>query len=301
MDATIKLLQSQRLMTVTYQFILLLITIWLIWNLTAMTWLVVTDAQAESTTVNNAALNLQQNKVATKQYNIRSVSDLHLFGKPVSTTSTVKQSKLADIKAPETSLKLRLMGLRRGSGRIKSSAIVEGPNRKQDIYYMGDELPSGKAIVEEIFIQHMIISRQGKYETLTLFEVLKSKQQDLVEVEAASEVNLTDLTESIFVTGKLKKYKSMALKDPVAVSRVMNIEPLSEGGEFKGYTLSPGIDRVFFRKAGLKKGDVLTSINDVKLDSPNKVLSLLGSLALASDLELTIDRNGEQMSFRYTF
>lgn len=111
------------------------------------------------------------------KYNLNSINQLHLFGKPERVTDdSSKQSHLADIKAPETNLNLKLMGLRHGTGSIRSSAIVEGPDKKQNIYYKGDELPSGNAVVEEIFIQHMIISRQGKYETLTLFSVLNTHQ-----------------------------------------------------------------------------------------------------------------------------
>jgi general secretion pathway protein C len=299
-EATIKLLHNTRFISIAQRLTLLLVTVWLVWNLAAITWLVAPDIQAESATANNSSLNLHQNKTTVIKYNIRAISELDLFGQPNQINNATKQSELANINAPETSLNLKLMGLRRGSGAIKSSAIVEGPDKQQNIYYIGDQLPSGNAIVEEIFIQHMIISRQGKYETLTLFAVLNGKQ-GIDETKTSSSATVIDLTTSGFITGKLNKYKDVALKEPMALNGMINVQPELNGEQFMGYKLSPGVDAVFFRKAGLQRGDVVTAINGVKLDSPNKVLSLLGSLAQASDLELTIDRDGESLSFLYSF
>jgi len=299
-DVAIKILSNKNLISITYKLVTLVMIVWLAWGLASLTWLVAADAEANSANLNNSFLAQQQNKHAPISYDLRSLRKLHLFGKPQEFTKS-KQSKLANIKAPETSLKLKLMGLRRGSGGISSSAIVEGPDKKQNIYYIGDKLPSGGALVEEIFIQHMIISRQGKYETLTLFSVLNTKKVVESEKEQIITPSFTDLTNSAFITKKLNKYKKIALKEPSALISVVGVQPLLDGDDFIGYKLSPGIDSRFFQKAGLKRGDVLTSINGVKLDSPNKALSLMSSLALSSDLDLTVDRGGNILSFRYTF
>ena len=301
MEAALKLFTNNYLISFAHKLVTLTMIVWLVWGLATLTWLVGTDAQANNEYVNNFSLAQQKNKPAPRKYNIRSLSELHLFGKPQWILATPSQPKLANIKAPETRLNLKLMGLRRGSGSIPSSAIIEGPNKKQEIYYIGDKLPSGGAVVEEIFIQHMIISRQGKYETLTLFTVLSTKQVSEPVKEEVSTPNFTDLSSNKFITKKLNKYKGIALKEPSALNGVVNIKPVVDGEEFIGYQLSPGIDSIFFYRAGLKRGDVVTSINGVKLDNPNKVLSLMSSLALSSDLDLTIDRGGEPLSFRYTF
>jgi len=300
-EATIKLFTNKHLFLLAFKLVTLTMIVWLAWGLASLTWLVGADAQANNEYLDKSSLIQQQNKSTPRQYNIRSISTLHLFGKPQRISATPNQSKLANIKAPETRLNLKLMGLRRGSGAILSSAIIEGPNKKQEIYYIGDKLPSGGAVVEEIFIQHMIISRQGKYETLTLFTVLNTKQVSEPVKKEVSTPDFTDLSSNKFITKKLNKYKGIALKEPSALNGVVNIKPVVNGEEFIGYQLSPGIDSVFFYRAGLKRGDVVTSINGVKLDSPNKVLSLMSSLALSSDLDLTIDRGGEPLSFRYTF
>ena len=301
MEANRPLFTNKHLISYAHKLVILTMIVWLAWGLASLTWLVGADAQANNEYVNKFSFAQQLNKPALRQYNISSISKLNLFGKTKQIAVTPNQSKLANIKAPETRLNLKLMGLRRGSGAIPSSAIIEGPNKKQEIYYTGDKLPSGGAIVEEIFIQHMVISRKGKYETLTLFTVLNKKQVPEPMKEDVRTSSFTDLSDNTFITKKLNKYKNIALKEPSALNGIINIKPVVNGENFVGYKLSPGIDSRFFQQSGLRRDDVLTSINGVRLDSPNKVLSLMSSLALSSDLDLTIDRGGEPLSFRYTF
>lgn len=82
---------------------------------------------------------------------------------------------------------------------------------------------------------------------------------------------------------------------------MMNIQPVMDDEPMLRYQLRLGYISHFFGKVGLKPNDMLTLINGVKLDSPNKVLSLARWLAFADDLDITIDRGGEPMSFRYKF
>ena len=298
MEATINFFSKQRLISIAYQLIMLVVIVWLAWGGASLTWLLVDDAKADS--MSQAITQQQVTNTTPIKHDIKSIQGLNLFGKSEQATHGSKQSKLAGVKAPETKLNLKLMGLRKGSGSIRSSSIVEGPDKKQNIYYIGDKLPSGGAIVEEIFIQHMIISRQGKYETLTLFTILNAKQVSEKKKEVKTS-NFTDLSNSKFVTKKLNKYKGLALEEPSALNGMVNIQPVVDGKQFVGYKLSPGIDSTFFRAAGLRRGDVLKSINGVKLDSPNKVLSLMSSIVFSDDLDLIVERGDETMSFRYTF
>jgi general secretion pathway protein C len=47
---------------------------------------------------------------------------------------------------------------------------------------------------------------------------------------------------------------------------------------------------------GLAPGDVVTSVNGVKLDSPAKALSLLRGLSSADEVRLEIERGGVPQS-----
>ena len=297
MNKLIKLVSYKQVVVLAYPLLLLMTAMWCIWNLAIFSWLMMGTSDVESG-INTKTQHQQLKPTEVNGYTIRSISNLNLFGRVKSGSGVTTEPQLANIRAAETQLKLTLMGVRHSSGTIKSSAIIAGSNKKQNIYYIGDSLPIGDAKVEEIFIQHIMISRQGEYETLTLFSVLNAKpvSNEITHIE-----KVTDLTGSSFVTRKLNKYKAIAMKDPIALSRVVNFAPVTDGKQFVGYKLSPGMDSAFFRKAGLRRGDVLTAINGVKLDSPNQVLSLMADLTLANELALTVDRGGEPLSFTYSF
>jgi general secretion pathway protein C len=79
------------------------------------------------------------------------------------------------------------------------------------------------------------------------------------------------------------------------------VVPVTDGTEFMGYKLSPGIDSALFSRAGLKRGDTLIEVNGVRLDSPKKALTLIGSLTFDDDLELKVIRAGETQTFKYSF
>lgn len=275
--------------------------IWLAWNSAILLWLI-PSSQDDSYFVDT----LQQQQGQEREVvgvNVTLINKLNLFGQGAVVNDKPEPVPTEITNVPETRLKLKLMGLRRGSGSIKSSAIVEGPNKKQNIYLIGDKLPSGGAIVEDIMVKKMIISRGGKLETLTLFSKLNAQTSNRNSRVTVAKVKglVNDLSSSRVVTRKLSQFRNMALKDPLALNGVVNIQPLHSGGKFQGYTLNPGNDSVFFKKSGLKAGDVLTSLNGVELDNPNKVLSLMGILATAKGLDITVTRDGAPVSFKYKF
>ena len=274
--------------------------IWLAWNSALLLWLI---PSSKEDTIFVSAHQQQAQAREVVGVDISLINRLKLFGQGTATAQKVEPVVTKMENVPETRLKLRLMGLRRGSGSIKSSAIVEGPNKKQNIYLIGDKLPSGGAVVEDIMVKKMIISRGGKLETLTLFSKLNAQTSNRNSRVTVTKVKglVNDLSSSRVVTRKLSKFRNMALKDPLALNGVVNIQPLHSGGKFQGYTLNPGNDSVFFKKSGLKAGDVLTSLNGVELDNPNKVLSLMGILATAKGLDITVTRDGNPVSFKYKF
>jgi len=273
--------------------------VWVVWGVATLFWSSMRTTNIE----HHSSPEIVNNKASYKNLNIDVISKLNLFGMFNRANNKQINTVKSTIKAPETKLKLKLVGLRRSSGTLKSSAIVESSNKAQAIYFIGDKLPSGGAIVDDILVKHMVISRNGKLETLTLFSELNTKSVIKQNNSRSAKVNQIDhdLSTNQLVTGRLTKFRNMALKDPLALNGVVNIQPLHRDGTFQGYTLTPGKDSEFFKESGLKSGDVLTSLNEIELDNPNKVLSLMGILATATDLGITVSRDGRPISFKYKF
>jgi len=288
------------------QSITISVIAYLIWQISILVWLMV-PVQAE--TVDGMHNVFAPLSVGGQQdaINMKQVATLSLFGQPARTTQTniVKQKQ---ITAPETSLNLKLRGLRKGQGSIKSSAIIENTRGVQEIYYLGDTIDGHKHVkVYEIYSQRLILQRAGKFETLTLFEVLQQENNSEVvvnkpekEIEPSkARVPVIDKTKSKELTESLSMIADTLKSSPLSLNGTMIIEPSENGGVFQGYKVAPGRDRVLFARLGLVKGDIITQVNDVELTSSGKIMSLMGTLSSASELEIKVLRRGQNLAFRY--
>jgi len=69
--------------------------------------------------------------------------------------------------------------------------------------------------------------------------------------------------------------------------------PVTDSGQVAGFTLTRIPEGTLLTDAGLRAGDVLTSINDVPIDSLATLISLWPRLQAESDLRAVVLRNGQ--------
>lgn len=98
----------------------------------------------------------------------RRLSKLHLFGE-VKKTPATDPLKQEIIKAPETSLNLKLIGVLFDRGNEDGYAIISESGKPQEIFHKGDKLP-GNATLYVIEPNRVILTRNGRHETLTLIK-----------------------------------------------------------------------------------------------------------------------------------
>jgi general secretion pathway protein C len=68
----------------------------------------------------------------------------------------------------------------------------------------------------------------------------------------------------------------------------------------KGYRVYPGQNQQLFTNAGLRPGDLVTSVNGVALDDPQKSLQMLNDLSKAHDVTVVVDRDGKPQTLNFT-
>ena len=66
-------------------------------------------------------------------------------------------------------------------------------------------------------------------------------------------------------------------------------------GQLQGYRVYPGRDRRAFASLGLRPGDLVTEINGIRLNNPTQGLEVFSSLANASQVNVTVERNGSPL------
>jgi type II secretion system protein C len=83
-------------------------------------------------------------------------------------------------------------------------------------------------------------------------------------------------------------------------SKDAKIYPHSKNGKADGYRLGRVRPRGIFAKLGLRSGDVVNSINNVPITSPDKLLTLYTKLPTANHMTIGITRHGKPVSIDYS-
>jgi len=222
----------------------------------------------------------------------RKVAQLHLMGKPAPVTST-KQVK----DAPETTLNLKLLGVLAGDKEYGYAIISSGGNKIKH-YGLGDDVPGG-ATLHAVFSDRVILERDIRMETLRLPRAnAKGFNQKLpakTTSTAASQQGQPAANTANFET--VGQFRQEIMKNPVRLTEFINAAPHNnEEGKFIGYKLTPSKNTDMFYQLGLQPGDVVTTINDVTLDAPNKGPEAMQKLAAASEVTMVVLREGTEIT-----
>jgi general secretion pathway protein C len=231
---------------------------------------------------------------------IGAIANAHLFGHYTAPAAPV----LADIAAaPDTNLNLTLIGIL-SKGRDErnggSRALIAAQGGEEKPYAVGDDVARGVQLTA-IFPDRVILSRGGRLETLRLDKdsaaaLPGSAITRLSEAPPANPTAVdTDAAES------LSAIRTQLLADPSKVSDYLRVQPVNTGGGLSGYRIYPGRDRTVFSAAGLRPGDVVTSVNGVALNDPARSLQMLSELSQSSQINLTVDRGGQPQNFSLSF
>jgi type II secretory pathway component PulC len=78
------------------------------------------------------------------------------------------------------------------------------------------------------------------------------------------------------------------------------VVPVMEDGHVSGLALTRVPEGTLLTEAGLRPGDVLTEINDTRIDGMGTLIGLWPRLQNASELRATVLRNGQRLSLNLT-
>jgi general secretion pathway protein C len=214
--------------------------------------------------------------------------DRNLFGAYQPPEQTLAKAE----DAPDTRLSLTLMGVVADASPEQSRALIAASNGEEKSFSIGDDVTSGVKL-ENIYADRVLLSRQGQFETLRLDKNAPSR------APAPSAPNTTSPDAS--TTAMLSDIRTQILADPTKASNYLRVQPSNVNGQLKGYRIYPGREREAFKQLGLRPGDLVTSVNGVQLDDPQKALQLLGDLSQAASVSLTIERGGQAQTLSVNF
>jgi len=220
------------------------------------------------------------NNMATVSINTQS-----FFGE-ISKPAVVPSKKKSPSIVRKTKLNLTLVGVVAASEPSSSSAIIANKG-KQDSYFINSKIDGTSASVYEIYEDRIILDEKGVYQVLMLDGLGEVDNQQIQQSVKKVPNTRTNGSTNVDLN------RSELLKDPSKLTNYINISPVRENGEIKGYRLNPGKDPALFEQAGLEKGDLAIELNGVDLTDIGESMSLLKEFPTMTDISLTVDREGQ--------
>ncbi|VAX11520.1 hypothetical protein MNBD_GAMMA25-1021 [hydrothermal vent metagenome] len=272
---------SQRIALVVNIMLITLIA----WLVADLSWQLI---PADSPTAETAKTAQYAPASRSEKPSMANVVMLHLLGE--SKTAAGKKSA-GPIKAPDTNLRLSLHGVFASDNPDLSLAIIAEKKGKDKTYRQGDSLPSG-VLLHEIYADRVILSRNGKFETLRLIR----KQANIKVSRSAALPGSGELHQSDRITQFKKSYK----KDPQSLWKQIRISPVMKNGRIEGYRFSHN-DRALMKDLGILPQDVITAINGTAVTDTAQLMEMMGSISSMSELNLSLRRNGQMKDITVRF
>ncbi len=213
------------------------------------------------------------------------IARLHLFGR----AEEKRPLAQVPVSAPETRLSLTLRGVVASGNPAHAAAIIASGSGPDDFYKVGATVPGG-AVIHEIRPEKVILQRGGRFETLTL----PKDGVDGVVSQAPTRMDDVRGGGAAPVATELRQYREKILSNPQSAMDLARVQPVMEGGQLKGYRLSPNKDPRLFQGVGLRPGDVVTHVNGISLNDPARLGEVWGELTQSGRFDLTVERGGRE-------
>ena len=185
-------------------------------------------------------------------------------------------------------------------GKEYGYAIISSGANKIKHYALGDDIPGG-AILHAVYADRVILERDIRMETLRLPRAnakgfnQKTKAKPTTANAQAKPAGNNDFE-------NLGQFRQEIMKNPVRLTEFINAAPEnSPDGAFMGYKLTPSKNTDMFYQLGLQPGDVVTNINGITLDAPNKGPEAMQAMATASEVTMIVMREGTEITLFQDF
>ncbi|MPW37487.1 type II secretion system protein GspC [Vibrio halioticoli] len=222
---------------------------------------------------------------------ISSLVNANLFGVE-SKESTPKVTQQV-VDAPKTRLNLVLVGVVASSIQKNSLAVIANKG-SQDTYGVGETIDGTRAKLSNVLSDRVIIENQGRNETLMLEGIeYKRVANNAGAVKKQPQSNVQGNNPKVD-TASLDKIKAEISENPQQLLKYIRLSQVNRDGKLVGYRVRPGRERTLFDSIGLQDGDIAVELNGADLKNPASMGAIWKSLGDLSELNLTVERNGQR-------
>jgi general secretion pathway protein C len=214
---------------------------------------------------------------STATVDVERIVSAHLFG-----VAGAPAAADADPNAvAATRLNLVLAGTIAHADPKRGYAILGESAAGARVYAVGKTVAGG-AKLHAVYPDRVILDRGGKLESL----LLPKQFQGGAASAAAGPAPAPDP-----MLGQ--RLQEFAAQNPGAITEIIRPQPVFANGQQRGYRVYPGRNRQQFSRLGLMPGDLVTAINGTPLDDPARGMEILQSMNSATQVTVTVERNGQ--------
>lgn len=221
------------------------------------------------------------------------IVDRNMFGSvdKASPDAEMRAIKPEEIETLEpTSLKIALLGTVTGSEENACAVIEETGRKTQGLYRTGDTVQN--AVIKRILRGKIVLRVGEKDEILAMEEAEASKG-------VSDGASLPAHREDIITVGRTDVQES--LKNINQLLTQARIRPHLKDGKPDGFALSYIKENSFFTKLGLRRGDIVKSINGKPINTPEDAFAFYKALESGDPLSMEINRGGQPKTINYRF
>ncbi|HHF3128484.1 TPA: type II secretion system protein GspC [Vibrio alginolyticus] len=258
------------------------------WILGKIVWLAIPQSSEVPQWRPSASGVVASNKGDAIDFN--ALQNANLFGKFTEQKAAVVEQPIVK-DAPKTRLNLTLVGAVASSDANTSLAVIANRG-KQATYGLGEEIEGTRATLKAVLVDRVIIDNQGRDETLMMEGIEYKKLSESPQVARAQAQRAEAATSD--VGEKLEQIREEIAKDPQSVFKYITISPVKKDGDIVGYRVSPGRDAALFNDVGLQPGDIAVQLNGIDLSDPSSSVQLMQVMSDPQELNLTVERDGQQ-------
>lgn len=294
MNVPERLKSSDTWLGVTRYGLALGLLVWLAFLLADTVWLVWKGPSApipEDPSLETVSVSGERSETLLTHNQVR---DWALFGayEPVAR----KDTQSGPVDAPETRLRLELLGVFQTGDSASAGAIIAEKNGEGQLYRPGEVLP-GNATLEEVYGDRVILRRQGRLETLKLKEPELAgggvRQQTR---EAGAQQRQPAVRSASNAGGRSGASGGTGLRGDVERQRKQIISGLGLQQADGGYRISGDAPDNVIGQVGLQPGDIIVSVNGHQVGNKEADLAALREYHQSGSATIVVQRGAQRFT-----
>jgi general secretion pathway protein C len=268
--------------------LMVVLLVWLAWVLANTFWLFMSGPAEPVVLDRNMAIlqaPAESDSATSMQRSDEHIRSWELFG-PLA----VAQERVAE--APETRLRLELLGVFENVEAGLGSAIIAEQGKDGDLYHPGDKVP-GNATLEEIYADRVILLRMGQREALRIKEVELSGE--VAQVSAPSSRRTVGDSQ-----GRASSPSDEGDDGDLVEQRNMIISRLGlTSADSGGYVIGSNAPAQVLQVIGLRSGDVLVSVNGHDVGNEEADIAALQEFRSTGAASIVVQRGAQRFTVNY--